>query len=81
LNFPAIGKFKTSIGVEFFFRLNQLNQLQRIRLKLGGTWSLGEYLNWNMQLWKQNRTNQSTMLIQWFIVNTFTYALKKRTQK
>ena len=81
LNFPAIGKFKPSIGADLFFRLNQMNQLQRIRLKLGGTWSLGEYLNWNMQIWKQDRINQSTMFTQWIIVNTFTYTFKKRTQK
>ena len=79
LNFPQVGKFKPFIGMDLFFRIDNINQLQRSRFKLGGTWSISKQIKWNVQIWKQDLVNQTSKLTRWILVHSFNYRLKEKS--
>lgn len=50
-------KIKPYIGAELFFRIDGINEPQRTRLKIGGTYSVSSNLSILMRLWREDSFN------------------------
>ncbi len=57
VTFNTSSRLKPYAGIEFFFRIDGINEIQRIRSKIGASYVLSDRINLLLRLWREQFVN------------------------
>jgi len=57
MTFNTSSKLKPYVGIEFFFRIDGVNEIQRLRSKVGASYVLSDRINLLLRLWREQFVN------------------------